>query len=82
MLPNKLLVGAVWDWADVAGLKLSKRLDVGFGCPNNEDMVRMRLDPVCANVFTIVCAVNRGLLGDVKFTFRVRAAGTSITASR
>lgn len=40
MLPNRLLVGAAWDWAGVAVVKLPKRLEVGFDCPNNEDMVK------------------------------------------
>lgn len=42
MLPNRLLVGTAWDWADVAGLRLPKRLDVGFDCPKIEDMVTER----------------------------------------
>lgn len=78
MLPNRLLVGAGWDWADVAGVRLPKRLDVGFGCPNKEDMVReqYRLLPVHQILHLVVYC------GDVKFTFvssveRVhRAAGT------
>lgn len=70
MLPNRLLVGAAWDWADVAGLRLPKRLDVGFDCPNNEDMGTERENLLCMK--PLHCY--RFHLGDVK---RVRAAGVS-----
>ena len=39
-----MLVGAAWGWVEVAGLLLPKRLDVGFDCPNNDDMLR---EPEC-----------------------------------
>ena len=64
MLPNRLLVGAAWDWADVASLRLPKTLDVGFDCPNNEDMVRVRIYLLCRK-----CLHCETPLGDVKFTF-------------
>ena len=49
MLPNRLLVGAVWDGRDVDGFGLPNRLDVSFDWPNdwpnNEDITRERKTP-------------------------------------
>ena len=42
MLPNRLLVGAVWDGPDVDRFGLPNRLDVSFDWPNNEDITRER----------------------------------------
>lgn len=65
MFPNRLLVGAAWDWADVAGARLPKRLDVGFDCPNNEDMARKLYHLLSvyqkSNIMTLVICGRREL---------------------
>ena len=63
----------------MAGLRLPKRLDVGFDCPNNELMVRERSDllspPVsCIGVWNLLHSYSVFFWGDVKFTFALRYA--------
>ena len=49
MLPNRLLVGAVWDGPDVDKFGLPNRVDVSFDWlndwPNDEDITRERKTP-------------------------------------
>ena len=49
MLPNRLLVGAVWDGPDVVKFGLPNRLDVSFDWlndwPNDEDIIMERKTP-------------------------------------
>lgn len=60
----------------MAGLRLPKRLDVSFGCPNIEDMVREGPILLCIELLhCFVVHTSTGETGRREVYFRVRAAG-------